>query len=696
MSEENNKPLFVTWNDEEGSFAKASKEANVKNYTAVKASNTYQNIAQPNVSVRQGYDRRDYDFFRPGEQIPTRELDIIAACMQSYEKIGIVRNTIDMMSEFACQGIDLVHPNPRIEDFYKQWFSKINGKERTERILNLFYRAGNLIVKRNTAKLKPEDADNLKRGIAADVKVEKTKTIKPMEIPWEYVIYNPLAIEVYGSELAPYWGQKYFKYGIRIPEFIDKKLKNPEIEVYREFISKVPKEVTDLARKGGKVIPLDSDKITAIYYKKDDWQVWARPMIFAIMEDLIMLRKMKLADLSALDGAVSHIRMWRLGSLDHKIMPTENAIARLAEMLMNNVGGGTMDLIWGPELDFKESSVDISKFLGEEKYKPVLNNIFAGLGIPPGLTGLSTSGGFSNNYIGLRTLVERLEYGRDKIVEFWTKEIKIVQQAMGFRQPAQLVFDKHVLSDEAAMLRLLVEMSDRNLISDEAIQERFDLIPEIERVRLNRETRRRESETMPPKLGPFSTDTKEAVKKIFAQNGRMGPSDFNIEASDAVEAEPKQPSVAPPNEEKPKGKPGQGRPNGKKDDLKRNRRTVKPVNASQWYEEKYYKIEEITTPAFLASVSKASIEDLSDAEYQSFENFKIGLLSQFMQKDSVTKQKVQAALSSEIVIPKPLKALIKLTEQKLEKKQKRPLEFYQKRKIALSAYAIYAGDNKMV
>ena len=131
MSEENNKPLFVTWNDEEGSFAKASKEANVKNYAAVKAASTYQNIAQPNVSVRQGYDRRDYDFFRPGEQIPTRELDIIAACMQSYEKIGIVRNTVDMMSEFACQGIDLVHPNPRIEDFYKQWFSKINGKERT-------------------------------------------------------------------------------------------------------------------------------------------------------------------------------------------------------------------------------------------------------------------------------------------------------------------------------------------------------------------------------------------------------------------------------------------------------------------------------------------------------------------------------------------------------------------------------------
>jgi len=173
-------------------------------------------------------------------------------------------------------------------------------------------------------------------------------------------------------------------------------------------------------------------------------------MTYAILEDLIMLRKMKLADLAALDGAVSYIRLWKLGSLDHRILPTEAAIARLADMLMNNVGGGSIDLIWGPELQLQETSTDISKFLGEEKYRPILNNIFAGLGIPPGLTGLPAPGGFGNNFISLQTLVERLQYGRDLLIRFWSNEIRIVQQAMGFRLPAQVVFDQQTLTSPTA------------------------------------------------------------------------------------------------------------------------------------------------------------------------------------------------------------------------------------------------------
>ena len=182
-------------------------------------------------------------------------------------------------------------------------------------------------------------------------------------------------------------------------------------------------------------------------------------MTFAILEDLMMLRKMKLADLAALDGAVSHIRLWKLGSLDHRILPTEAAIARLADMLMNNVGGGSIDLIWGPELTLSETSTDISKFLGEEKYRPILNNIFAGLGIPPGLTGLPANQGFGNNFVSLQTLVERLQYGRDILSRFWANEARIVQQAMGFRIPAQIVFDQQTLTDEASLQRLLIDLA---------------------------------------------------------------------------------------------------------------------------------------------------------------------------------------------------------------------------------------------
>ena len=687
MSE--NKPLFVTAEDKCQAYQNG--QVIVRNNGRATAGNTFRNVLNPNISVREGFDRRDYDFFRPGEAIPTRDVDIIGACMQAYDRIGIVRNTIDMMSEFACQGIDLVHPNPRIEKFFKEWFNKINGKERTERILNMLFRTANVIIKRGTARLSDDDAALLQRGQAADTDPDVARPAKPMEIPWEYTIYNPLSVDVYGAELAPFLGSKYFRYGIRISEIVAKRLKKPTIDMEQMVNSRVPREVLDLARQGGKLIPLDPNKTVALYYKRDDWQVWARPMTFAILEDLMMLRKMKLADLAALDGAVSHIRLWKLGSLDHRILPTEAAIARLADMLMNNVGGGSIDLIWGPELTLSETSTDISKFLGEEKYRPILNNIFAGLGIPPGLTGLPANQGFGNNFVSLQTLVERLQYGRDILARFWTNEIRIVQQAMGFRLPAQVVFDQQTLTDEASMQRLLIDMADRGLISEEAVQERFSLIPEIERVRIRRETRMRRNGNMPFRPGPFVTDTQEAVKKIFAQNGTMSPPDFGIDAtpSDSVDQ-----SGADPVD-RPKGQPGQGRPDGSRDTQPRKRREMKPAQAEYaeafvWADSAHRQVCEITQPAYLKSIGKKNLREASSEEVAALEEFRFGVLCQFNVGEEITKDKIKEIITKLIKIPDPVRELHRQTLARFLATKGSAPTAEERRRIEASVYATYS------
>ena len=88
-----------------------------------------------------------------------------------------------------------------------------------------------------------------------------------------------------------------------------------------------------------------------------------------------------------------------------------------------------MELVWGPELSYTESNSQVYKFLGSEKYTSVLNSIYAGLGVPPTLTGMANNGGgFTNNFISLKTLVERLQYGRDQLTKF--SDFKI----MGFTE----------------------------------------------------------------------------------------------------------------------------------------------------------------------------------------------------------------------------------------------------------------------
>jgi len=108
------------------------------------------------------------------------------------------------------------------------------------------------------------------------------------------------------------------------------------------------------------------EQIRVFHYKKDDWLEWAYPMIYAIMDDVILLEKLRLADIAALDGAISQIRIFKLGSLEHKIAPSRAAASKLAEILESHTGVGTIDLVWGPDIELIESSTQVHQFLGEE------------------------------------------------------------------------------------------------------------------------------------------------------------------------------------------------------------------------------------------------------------------------------------------------------------------------------------------
>ena len=70
----------------------------------------------------------------------------------------------------------------------------------------------------------------------------------------------------------------------------------------KPLLDAIPKYVLEQIRGGKDVILLDSDNLKVAYYKKDDWQAWADPMTYAILDDIILLEKMKLADLAAKMG----------------------------------------------------------------------------------------------------------------------------------------------------------------------------------------------------------------------------------------------------------------------------------------------------------------------------------------------------------------------------------------------------------
>ena len=666
---------YVTWGDDLASKQEALKVAasSLDEFTlverAVAAGGRRYSLDFSNLDgqtgSRPGLTKSDYYTFRPQEAPPNQIKAILRRADEVYQRVGLVKNVIDLMGDFASQGIRLVHRNKRIERFYRQWFKKISGKDRSERFLNNIYKSGNIVIDRRTAKISVKVADKLYRALgSADMQLADLPevSVEKREIPWKYTFIDPACVEVAAGALSSFVSNK--TYELQLPPSLRRIINSPKTEAEKAVVLGLPEQIIEAA-KAKKPYPLDPNKTLVFHYKKDDWQSWAYPMIYAIMDDITVIEKLKLADMAALDGAISNIRIFKLGSLEHKIAPTRAATAKLASILGNNVGGGTMDLIWGPDIELVESNTNVHNFLGEGKYIPHLNSVYAGLGIPPTLTGTFGAAGTTNNFISLKTLTQRLQYGRDVLIQFWEQEIAIVQKAMGFKYPAKIEFDRMDLSNEDSEKALLIQLADRNVISDELLQTRFGFDPDIERSRLNRESRDRAAERMIPKSGPWHDPQFEnALRKISLQLGIAAPSQVGLELDPKKSGEknalelkqaltpPKMPpgSTNPSQDKLPK-EAGEGRPKLSKDSEQRKDRTFSPRTGASlrlWATAAQEEIGGIINPILLEFFNKKNIRSLSNIENKQLEDLKTNILFQFNPYSSISEVEIVKQISEPI------------------------------------------------
>tara|TARA_Y100000114_G_scaffold157309_1_gene189514 strand:+ start:792 stop:2783 length:1992 start_codon:yes stop_codon:yes gene_type:complete len=584
---------------------------------------------EPNRSSKPHFGSHDYYAFRPEEQVPRRSKRIVKMCMDAYDKVGIVRNVIDLMGDFGCQGINIVHENKSVEKFFQQWFRKIDGKERSERFLNNLYRTGNVFVYKSYANITPEINKYIK-SLANDIRLGLPE-ISKNQVPWRYNFFNPLTMEMKDGNVNMFLNKK--NYALNANTFFDN-FKDGTIP--SKVLETLPLNVKQAIKNKQRKISLDPDRLSIHYYKKDDWQQWAHPLVYAILDDIIMLEKMKLADLAALDGAISNIRLWTMGDFDNKILPTKEGINKLRNILASNTGGGTMELVWGPELKFTESNSQVYKFLGSEKYQSVLNSIYAGLGVPPTLTGMANNGGgFTNNFISLKTLVERLQYGRDQLTKFWEKELEFVRKSMGFRKPAHVVYDQMSLSDEASEKQLLIQLADRDIISHETVLERFKEVPAVEKVRLQREDKSRDSEKLPPKASPFHNANQKFEMDKMDKQAKM--------ADKKKEPQSEQQKNEIPEKE--------GRPLMKRDEGPRKQRVETPRSTPGvaelfiWANSAFESTSKLTE-GYLFSKDKQNMRQLTKAESAELEDLRIAVLTSLEPMCDLNDNSLHNALQS--------------------------------------------------
>lgn len=607
------------------------------------------------VNVRTGHNRHDYYSHRPNDRLPTEHTDIIVACQAIYRKIGMVRNIIDLMTDFAAEGLELQHTTKTQERFYREWARRVNLQGRAHDFMKLLMRDANVIVRRKTALITRPVIKEMTRGQNINLTLldethvndppEKLKTLKKKitryEIPWKYTFLSPVVIEKIGGEVGRFFGSDAL--GFRIPKSLANAIKRPKSNVEKDYVSQLPPEVIKAAKSDGTLIKLDMTRIYVDYYKKDDWEDWGTPFLYGVLEDIMFKEKMRLADMAALDGVINVIRLWKLGKSDQKILPTRALTDRLIGVLQDNVGGGVMDLVWDDMIDLQVEYPPTDKILGAEKYQGVNADIVRGLGIPDSLVGGADLGtrNAQSAFVQLKTLVERLEYVRGRAIRWMEGELRLVANAMGYKKIPAITFGIMSLRDEAAEKQLMIQLLDRGIISSEKASEVFGTHFMIELERLKSEQAIRETtpgvlERSNPYNRPFSVMDRqqehavelERVKQQRDVGGGGDSSDDNGGGDNPSGDQPKNDGDNPP-----------GRPSSTKDTKPRDTRTPKTQSILCVVADGFMdQIDQLVDNTYLKQHKAKNMRSLTKVQRIELEGSKRALLSVLRPGDIVTNE----------------------------------------------------------
>lgn len=619
-------------------ISKASYEKYLDEDLALGAGCCYTNRTDGCTTGMEPFGYNDYFDQRPGQRIPRSHEHILQECQRIYDEHGTVRNIVDVMVDFTVSNIMISHPVPKYQRIVRNWFKKVEGVDTSSKFALNMYLFGAAIVDPYKSKLTKKQKDELAKASIDNFKRPK----KTNKIVTTYKFLNPGKLIPFGGSLLQFKGGDA-EYMIKLPydicQLLTRERSQPDklSEEDKKLLSEIPEEIRSLIQEsdGFNYYKINRD-LRVFHYRKHDWQVWAKPIVYSVYNDITMLEQSRLADRAALDSAIGQTTIFKLGSLEHQTMPTKAAFQKLKGALSANTNGGRRVLVWGPDIEIEETSVEIHKILDPKKYDPIMQRIYGGLGVPPTMTGSNQGGsGTTNNLVSLNGFIERLEYGRDKLKCFWSRELRDLQVELGVAKPFVIEFDIPNLGDIEAEKKLIIELGDRGIVSDEFICNKFKIDPSLENKRINRENSQRDGGKRSFKAGPFNDP--EMIKKCIkslVENGRLPIDELGIKSKtdNKVLTQEDEITTVEPNQDddtfKQNRKSMNGRPPGSKDAVKRKRNKNKTIVRANkiWAKSIQKDIDQVVNPIILSQFNKKNMRSLNSEEKSVAEYVKLGTL----------------------------------------------------------------------
>lgn len=386
--------------------------------------------------------------------------DAIELCQKAYANVAIFRNAIDIMSEFANTDIFLEGGTSKSRSFFKNWFKKINIWNLKDQYFREYYRGGNVFLYRIDGKFTIEDFMDL----ASVIKPSSEMTNK---IPIKYILLNPH--DILAQNASAFSTGAYEKI---LSEYEISKLQSPASQDDQDIFNGLDAETKKSIKKGaypkdGLKIKIDPKKLSCSFYKKQDYEPFAVPFGYPVLEDInakLELKKMDQAITRTVENVVLLITM---GAEPDKGGINVQNLNAMQTLFKNESVGRVLISDYTTKAQFVIP--ELNKVLGPEKYA-ILNE-----DIKQGLQNIVVGEEkYSATEVKAQIFTDRLKEARYSFVnDFLQKEIKRVSQDLGFRSYPTVVFKDIDMRDETQLMRVATRLMELGVLTPQQGMDMF-------------------------------------------------------------------------------------------------------------------------------------------------------------------------------------------------------------------------------
>tara|TARA_Y100001937_G_scaffold57724_1_gene79108 strand:- start:1900 stop:3816 length:1917 start_codon:yes stop_codon:yes gene_type:complete len=384
--------------------------------------------------------------------------DVVILCQKAYYNFAVFRNVIDLMTEFSSTNLYFTGGSQKSRDFLDALFKKIDMQSFLDRFFREYYRSGNVFIHRFDTKIQPDDLRRITQTYGGS---KLTSFAEDGKLPSRYIILNPADIQMGGN--ISFFSGLYYKI---LTDYEMERIKNPKTEEDQQVYDSLDPE-TKKALKGRNLgiisLKLDPDKVTPVFYKKQDYEPFAVPMGYPVLEDINWKQEMKKMDMALTRTTNQAILLITMGSelKDGSLNINQRSIETMQKLFENQSVGKVLVSDYTTKAQFVIP--DIAGILDPKKYSVVNQDIQMGLN-----NILVGEDKFANTSIKIQVFIERLKQGRDAFInQFLNHEIKRICKSLGFKNYPKANFQEIELKDKTTWNRVVAQLIQYGILTAE-------------------------------------------------------------------------------------------------------------------------------------------------------------------------------------------------------------------------------------